>query len=98
MRLLRDFFGLHRNHRNGEKRGGAGVLKLVSAGAHESDDGWFSRDVDGLDRKMPVCVNFPMKKLKEEFTQNAVFPSNVSRSARAPVFGVHLPQTCVVAI
>jgi hypothetical protein len=52
----------------------------ISTGALGSKVG-FSQDVDGLDEKSPICVNFPIEIYREEFTQNAVFRSNLSKSA-----------------
>ena len=68
----------------------------ISAEARGSKVG-FSQDVDVLDGKMPVCVNFPIEFCREEFTQNAVFPSNVSRFASGSVCRVPQPHPCVIA-
>ena len=57
----------------------------------------FSQDVDVLDGKMPVCVNFPREFCREEFTQNADFPSNLSKSASASLCRAPHSHPCVIA-
>lgn len=56
-----------------------------------------SHDVDTLDRKMPDCVNLPIEICREEFSQNAVFPSNMSILASNLVYGTNQAHPCVIA-
>ena len=76
-----------------DERAGA---EQISTGALGSKVG-FSQDVDVLDGKMPVCVNFPREFCREEFTQNAVFSSNLSKSVSGSVCGIGQPYPCVIA-